>query len=288
MEPVNNAFSRNHLVKIAHVSDLHFGEADLGVAEALRESLLDFAPDLILVTGDITTSGRTREFRMARAYLDSLPYRKVVVMGNHDILNGIYLPMLVTPLFNPQRTNLRYRRKIPYDSDFRLNGLKIVGLNSTKNFSFARGRIRKDEFARFDSDCVRVLALHHHIIAIPGTGERNMIVNVDDAIEGILKHGINYVFHGHRHRAAHFRLESFMWDRAVNHPIDIFACGTTLSPRVQGDDPYNNYNRVTIDTSPSLRTNRFAYQNVMYEPARKAFLPRDEGFNLLRTPLAPG
>lgn len=71
-------------ISIAHLSDLHFGDADPDALEAAREMLLALKPDVVAVSGDLTQAGRTREFEEAAAYLESLPFPQVVAPGNHD------------------------------------------------------------------------------------------------------------------------------------------------------------------------------------------------------------
>ncbi|MDP2925380.1 MAG: metallophosphoesterase, partial [Nanoarchaeota archaeon] len=80
-------------VRIAHISDLHFGfDLVSDRVEACKKSLKDYHPDLLVVTGDLVYLGRRSEFKKAREFLDSLPYEKVVIPGNHDVLDGFYLP----------------------------------------------------------------------------------------------------------------------------------------------------------------------------------------------------
>src|SRR4051812_14375682 len=71
--------------RIAHLSDLHFGAEDPAVAAALVADLAAFAPDLVLVSGDLTQRARARGSAAARAWLDPLPYPRLAVPGNHDL-----------------------------------------------------------------------------------------------------------------------------------------------------------------------------------------------------------
>lgn len=75
-------------VKIAHISDLHFGMT--GQSEAwgeLKRSLLELRPDLILATGDLADSAQDGDMRAASAGLADLRSAGVacyVCPGNHD------------------------------------------------------------------------------------------------------------------------------------------------------------------------------------------------------------
>ena len=79
--------------RLAHISDLHFGKTDQTLVLALEEELDQFNPDLIVVTGDLTQRARRQQFEQARNFLDSLPFARLVVPGNHDI----------APLYSPLR-----------------------------------------------------------------------------------------------------------------------------------------------------------------------------------------
>jgi len=267
-------------VKIAHLSDLHFGwfwGAKQDKINACRASLAEFNPNVVLVTGDLALWGSIHEFLQAKKFLDSLPYKKVVVPGNHDVLDGMFLPKI-----NPWRRLMMFHRFLPYDRDITIGKLQIVGMDSTAFYALGRGKIDLKEFDRFSKkkNMIKCLAMHHHLIAIPGTGEYNMLKNVDKVIEKIIKHNIQYVFHGHRHKMMHFRLDSFIWDKRLDNPVDIFACGTTLTNRTRGHD-LSNYNQITIDTG--VRYNNFSHLNMIFNKSKKEFVPRDRGFKSIKS-----
>src|SRR5688572_30840752 len=70
---------------IAHISDIHFGDADHEVVERLVEKIGELAPDLVVVSGDLTQRARSAQFREARAFLERLSCPKLIVPGNHDV-----------------------------------------------------------------------------------------------------------------------------------------------------------------------------------------------------------
>ena len=94
---------------IAHLSDLHFGRVDPAVCKALRIALADAAPDVVVVSGDLTQRARVSEFRTAKDFFADLPAPSIVVPGNHDV-----------PLWNPYlrfiRPLARYARSSPTTS----------------------------------------------------------------------------------------------------------------------------------------------------------------------------
>ena len=48
------------------------------VLEQLAESVREFEPHLLVVTGDLTQRARLRQFESARRFLDSLPYPQLI------------------------------------------------------------------------------------------------------------------------------------------------------------------------------------------------------------------
>jgi 3',5'-cyclic AMP phosphodiesterase CpdA len=72
------------MARIAHVSDIHFGDARPAVLEAARAALNRLGADCIIATGDITEAGRRREFAAASAWFKSLDAPIAACPGNHD------------------------------------------------------------------------------------------------------------------------------------------------------------------------------------------------------------
>ena len=90
---------------IVHLSDIHFGRVDPATIEPLASAISRRSPHLLAVSGDLTQRARRREFAAARAFLDALPFPRLVIPGNHDVpLHNVFTRFL-TPL-------ARYRHAI--------------------------------------------------------------------------------------------------------------------------------------------------------------------------------
>jgi 3',5'-cyclic AMP phosphodiesterase CpdA len=72
------------MVVIAHLSDIHFGDANQRALEAALAALNTLRPDCIVATGDITQAGRRREFAAAALWFAQLQAPVVGCPGNHD------------------------------------------------------------------------------------------------------------------------------------------------------------------------------------------------------------
>jgi 3',5'-cyclic AMP phosphodiesterase CpdA len=58
---------------IVHISDIHFGRVDYAIAESIIVKINEIAPDLVVVSGDLTQRARSAQFIEAKAFLDKLP-----------------------------------------------------------------------------------------------------------------------------------------------------------------------------------------------------------------------
>lgn len=213
-------------MNIAHVSDLHFGVHDSSAAQALIADVTAFAPDLTVVTGDLTMRARVSEFQLARAFLDRLPGPVLVTTGNHDL-----------PLDSPLRVVRpydRYRTWITPDLNpvVRVPGLTAVGLQSMPWWRWKDGLVTPSQIARTESTFtaspagdLRLVALHH-----PPFGR--MLINGD----ALLRAGADLLLAGHTHHPDVRRI-----GRTV-----IVVAGTSTSHRTRRGTP-SSWNRITID-----------------------------------------
>ncbi|MDX2236263.1 MAG: metallophosphoesterase [Hyphomonadaceae bacterium] len=79
-------------MRIVHISDVHIGDADAGLLQAATAAIGALAPDVVALSGDVTQSGRAREFSAAAQFLRSLPAPIVATPGNHDA--PVFHPLL--------------------------------------------------------------------------------------------------------------------------------------------------------------------------------------------------
>ncbi|MDP3738670.1 MAG: metallophosphoesterase [Hyphomonadaceae bacterium] len=79
----DSGLTRNPL-RLLHLSDVHFGTEDIEALAAVEKFAAHIKPDAIIIAGDITQSGRRREFEAARAWFDKLDVQVIVAPGNHD------------------------------------------------------------------------------------------------------------------------------------------------------------------------------------------------------------
>lgn len=72
------------MTSILQFSDIHFGVEDPDAVAAVQAFSADLSPDLVLICGDITQSGKIGEFKAARDWIAQFDTPKLITPGNHD------------------------------------------------------------------------------------------------------------------------------------------------------------------------------------------------------------
>jgi 3',5'-cyclic AMP phosphodiesterase CpdA len=204
---------------IAQISDIHCGSPHF-VPSLLERSIAEInelAPDMVIVSGDLTADGFRDEYELAREYVDRLDTEDpIVIPGNHDSRNVGYVHF--EELFGERRR------------DVHTGGVSIVAIDSTEpdvdHGTIGRGRYGwiEERFAAHEA-FLRVFVMHHHLLPVPGTGrERNIVHDAGDALECLIRSGVDLVLSGHKHVPYAWRLENLF----------IVNAGTCSTKRVRG------------------------------------------------------
>ncbi len=192
-------------MKIAQISDLHFGCTAPEVVAALGASLRDLAPDLVIASGDITQDSTAAEFAEARAFFDSLTPPVLAIPGNHD-LPGMDLTRFVDPF-------ARYRRYISTDLEPEQRGplVDIKGLNSARMIlphpNWANGAVSPrqcrdiTEFFEASTAPWRMLVLHHPLVTSRELPLETAVFGRQRALQTLARQRIDLVLAGHQHHA---------------------------------------------------------------------------------------
>lgn len=205
-------------VTIAHISDMHAGSSYFipNLLSQTVEEINRINPQVVVVTGDLTDSGFRQEYKTAKTFLDMIECEnKVIIPGNHDSRNVGYIHF--EELFGLRNNIL----KIP--------GVTIVGLDSSEP-DLDNGRIGRERYRWLEehfsiTDGIKILALHHHLLPVPGTGrERNMVYDAGDMLQVLVQAGVDLILSGHKHVPHVWQLEDLVFVTA----------GTTASMRLRG------------------------------------------------------
>lgn len=230
---------------LVHLSDLHFGRTDAAVLAAIVPQVHALAPDLVVVSGDLTQRAKPDEFRAARRFFEQLPMPQMVVPGNHDI-----------PLYNVfQRFGsplAKYRRFITDDLEpFHLDDeIAVAGINTARSLTFKDGRVSVQQMQRLHErlaplpDRLTKIVVTHHPFEMPeGFDPDQLVGRNEQAMEVFVKAGADLLLAGHLHT-------SLTASTATRYPgagraALVVQAGTATSTRSRGET--NSFNQLRCD-----------------------------------------
>ena len=192
-------------LRIAQISDVHVGGALSLTREQLRsivERVKHIAPDVIVLAGDLTTDGYEWEYEEAARWVEQFEHPRVIIPGNHDARNVGYVQF--ERFFGEPFSRFRAEFDATRAERLQASGFTVVGLDSSEP-DVDEGRIGRDRYGwladQFDQpDDVRIVAVHHHLVPIPGTGrERNIVLDAGDVLRTLTDLDIDVVLSGHKH-----------------------------------------------------------------------------------------
>ncbi|MHA2124728.1 MAG: metallophosphoesterase family protein, partial [Promethearchaeota archaeon] len=190
----------------------------------------------VICTGDIVHKGRVVQFRKFLPYLDRIKELSnfLAVPGNHDAKNSGLV--FFEKLFGPRRSRL-----VLEDKD-----TIIVGICSARD-DMAEGRVGDEQLdwlgRQFNKNLEnRVMALHHHLIPIPMSGQKFTTVrDAGEILELTQLFEIDLVLMGHRH-VAHAYVVS--WTNSSS--TTFLYSGTSTSKKVRADDS-PSFNHINLN-----------------------------------------
>lgn len=242
-------------LKIAHLSDPHFGTILPGVQEGLLQTLSDLKPDLVLLTGDITQRAWREQFKAAKEFTHQLkPTPVIAVPGNHDIpLFNIFVRF-----FNPY-WGFKKLFKDQLEKDFVHGDVVVTGLNSTSRWRHVQGDFKIDRLEKRlksrKSDVpggpkVHIAAFHHPVDCRKPSDEKNLLKDRDRAMALFDEHGVDLIIGGHIHDP-YVTLSKVRYPQTKRSMI-IGVAGTCLSWRTRPGAP-NSFNWIEVDTTSGSR-----------------------------------
>lgn len=179
----------------------------LGRMVAVSERVNALKPDMVLLSGDLTTTALPSEFRLARAVLAPLleAYGGVVVPGNHDRHTFSAARQRVLERFFPVHAPSSY----PHHRHLRDN-LHLLALDPTRpNIATDRGRLGARQLrevagvlAKLPGD-VRLIVLCHYTLGLPPSlapeSPRHVMADAAELLELLKGSRDTLYLHGHVH-----------------------------------------------------------------------------------------
>lgn len=228
---------------ILHGSDLQVGKPYRRyVAEAFLAFARTLAPDLVVISGDLTQRAKYAEFSTARAFLDALVTMPVVITpGNHDVPLYRFWERLLAPYANWSRF-----MGPELDTVTRLPGATVVALNSSApRRAIVGGRVKSGQLA-FARDAfrdtlpgdARIVVVHHHFLPTPDRLGGRPLPGADELVRAFEAMGVDMVLGGHVHQT-HLRSSRELIP-GDGPGLPLVACGTTASSRGRGPEAGRN------------------------------------------------
>lgn len=217
------------MIQIAHLSDLHFGRHSDRLARILADTLTARAPDLIVLSGDLTQHARESEFAAAARFLASLPRPLLVVPGNHDL-----------PGWRPWRRFINpwqmWRRHIGRELEPRVagDGFVAIGVQTARRWGlhldWSRGRMNQRQIERVkclaqeaQPEDVRILVAHHPFLLSAEMRRRGLIGRASGALPQLKAARVDLILGGHLHKS----------NAGVAAGVVVAQAGTAISTRLK-------------------------------------------------------
>jgi 3',5'-cyclic AMP phosphodiesterase CpdA len=204
--------------------------------ENIIQYVEEFKPDAVICTGDLVHKGRVIQFKKFLPYLNRIKEitNFLAVPGNHDVKNSglVFFEKLIGP---------RRSRLILEDKD-----TIIVGVCSARD-DMAEGRIGDEQLdwlgRQFNKNLEnRIIALHHHLIPIPMSGQKFTTVrDAGEILEFTQLFEVDLVLMGHRHVA-----HSYIISWKDSSSTTFLYSGTSSSNKVRADDS-PSFNHIFLD-----------------------------------------
>jgi len=260
---------------IIHLSDLHFGAHEPELVDAVERRVGESAPDLVVISGDLTQRARTEQFQEACRFLESLReagHEVLAVPGNHDVPLYDVLRRFLSPL-------TRYMRYV--DETLcplhEINGATVLGINTARSLTFKEGRISHEQmdfiretFSRSDPNHTRILVTHHPLLALPlGEGVAPAVGRSELALDAVGEAGVDLLLAGHHHQASIHSARDLV-TRAG--PALVVQAGTATSHRLR--EQQQSFNRIEID-GPSVTVTVESWTGSAFEPQDSQRFERD-------------
>ena len=228
---------------LVQLSDLHFGRTEAALIEPLLGAIAGIAPDVVVVSGDLTQRAKASEFEAARAFLDRLPQPCIVVPGNHDVPLYRVWERFLSPLG-------KYKRYVTDDLEpvYADDEIAVIGINTARSLTFKDGRINAQQIATIRErlaplpEGLTKIVVTHHPFDLPEGEDDDVVGRAGQAMAAFAHCGVDLLLAGHFHT-------THVGETSGRYALDGYAAlvvqaGTATSTRERGEA--NSFNVIRV------------------------------------------
>jgi 3',5'-cyclic AMP phosphodiesterase CpdA len=228
--------------RIVQISDIHCGEPthDAEKLDSIIKETNEIGPDLVVIAGDLTAAGYEWEYQAAHEALSKIEAPRVVIPGNHDARNVGYVHF--ERYFGDRFSRYRQAFDEGRADELGATGVTVVAVDSSEP-DLNEGQIGRERYPWIreqfadEPDDVKIFVIHHHLVAIPGTGrERNTINDAGDVLAELAFTGVDIVLSGHKHVPYFWGISGLL----------VCNSGTATTKRLRGLTP-PSWNEIEIN-----------------------------------------
>jgi len=215
------------------ISDPHFGTERPEVVDALRRLITTMAPELVILSGDVTQRARSEQFAAARRFVDSYARPTLVIPGNHDVPLFNVFARVFDPFGGFRKAFGKDLEPVHASAD-----ALVIGVNTVRARRHKDGEVSDAQIARVsarlraaDDAQLRIVVTHQPVHVIREKDKANLLINHEAAIHAWAAAGADLVLGGHIHLPYVRPLNTEQ--RALASELWSVQAGTATSTRIR-------------------------------------------------------